>query len=58
MTKIITIIEDNAITGVKYGTVKVKDTPIETADKHALRELQRVREKCAGKIRAERTKHK
>ena len=30
MTKIISIIEDNGITGVQYGVVKIPDTPVST----------------------------
>lgn len=30
MTKIISIIEDNGITGVQYGVVEFPDTPVRT----------------------------
>lgn len=31
MTKVIRIIENNCITGVEYGVVKIPDTPVHTA---------------------------
>ena len=34
MTKIVTIVEDNPITGVKYGTVEIPETPIEIKRAH------------------------
>ena len=29
MAKVVTIIEDNSITGVRYGTVEVPETPVD-----------------------------
>ncbi|MBO5946587.1 MAG: hypothetical protein J6Q44_00390 [Alphaproteobacteria bacterium] len=60
MTKVIAIIENNHITGVKYGTVEVADntSTIETAKSaydSARAKIQSARTK---KIRGERTKNK
>ena len=35
MTKIISIIEDNGITGVQYGVVEFPDTPVRTGHPNA-----------------------
>ena len=53
MTKIIGIIEDNGITGVKYGVVEFPDTPVRTgrpntnkqkiANKHYIKQLRNAR---------------
>ena len=56
MPKIVTIIEDNAITGVKYGTVEIPETPIEI--KSASERFQKTRTARTTKIRGERTKNK
>ena len=34
MTKVVAIVEDNPITGVKYGTVELHETPIEIKRAH------------------------
>lgn len=56
MPKVVTIIEDNAITGVKYGTVEIPKTPIDI--KHANARFQKTRTARTTKIRGERTKKK
>ena len=56
MAKVIGIIEDNAITGVKYGTVEVPQTPIEI--KRAHEQFKKVRSARTAKVRGERTKKK
>ena len=56
MPKVVTIIEDNAITGVKYGTVEIPETLTEI--KHASERFQKTRTARTTKIRAERTKKK
>ena len=53
MTKIISIIKDNGITGVQYGVVEFPDTPVSTgrpntnkqkiANKHYIKQLQNTR---------------
>lgn len=60
MTKVIGIIENNHITGVKYGTIEVDEniTKIENAKSaydSAVAKIQSARTK---KIRGERTKNK
>ena len=35
MTKIISIIEDNGITGVQYGVIEFPDTPVRTGRPNA-----------------------
>ena len=56
MTKIVTIVEDNPITGVKYGTVEIPETPIEIKRAHdTFKKTQRAH---TAKVRGERTKKK
>ncbi|MBQ4070233.1 MAG: hypothetical protein IJD52_02565 [Alphaproteobacteria bacterium] len=57
MVKVIKIIEDNGITGVRYGTVEVPQTPIENK-RTAIERFKKTRATCAAKIRGERTKKK
>lgn len=57
--KIVTIIENNNITGVKYGVVETGETA--TAPQHghdAYGKMCRIREKRAKKIRMTNTKQK
>jgi len=60
--KIVTIVENNPITGVVYGTVEVIGTEISTdsTQQIAARQYQRIQEQKAAlhKKRAENTKHK
>lgn len=56
MVKTIGIIENNSITGVKYGTVEVPQTPIEI--KRAHEQFKKVRSARTAKVRGERTKKK
>ncbi len=57
MVKVIKIIEDNGITGVRYGTVEVPQTPVENK-RTAIERFKKTRATCAAKIRGERTKKK
>jgi len=60
--KIVTIIENNPVTGVVYGTVEVpmNEIPTDTTQQIAERQYQRIQEQKAAlyKKRAENTKHK
>ncbi|MDW2975202.1 MAG: hypothetical protein R8M70_04125 [Alphaproteobacteria bacterium] len=56
MAEVVTIIEDNPITGVKYGTVEIPETTIEI--KSASERFQKTRTASTTKIRGEHTKHK
>lgn len=60
MPKVVTIVEDNPITGVKYGTVDIPETPtkIEHTPVHAQKMFQKAKSAHTNKIRSERTKHK
>lgn len=60
MTKVIGIIENDSITGVKYGTIEV-DTPvsdIERAKSVYDSAVAKVKSSQAKKIRSEKTKNK
>lgn len=56
MTKVIKIVEDNAITGVRYGTVEVPQTPVDI--KRAYQQAERIKTQQKRKIRSEHTKKK
>ena len=56
MVKVIQVVEDNSITGVRYGTVEVPETPIEI--KRAHEQFKKVRSARTAKVRGERTKKK
>ncbi len=56
--KIITIIEDNAITGVQYGTVEIREGKKNTKLHRTLQKIQNIQSARNAAIRAERTKHK
>ena len=57
--KVITIIEDDKITGVKYGTVEIPETQNKTIrSKRVYKQVQKVREMYADRVRAEHTKNK
>lgn len=56
MAKVVTIIEDNSITGVRYGTVEVPQTPVDI--KRAYKQAERIKTQQKRKIRSERTKNK
>lgn len=56
MAKVVTIIEDNSITGVRYGTVEVPETPVDI--KRAYKQAERIKTQQKRKIRSERTKNK
>lgn len=56
MAKIITVIEDNSITGVRYGTVEVPGTSINI--KKAKQQFEKISAQKTRKIRSERTKNK
>ena len=56
MTKIITIIEDNSITGVRYGTVEISDQ--ESKIKYARQQAAKKRIQQAQKRRYEQEKRK
>ena len=58
--KIVTIIENNPITGVVYGVKEVADTPIISSHRELTRAYQKVHAKKAAVMlkRAERTKKK
>ncbi|MDE6570763.1 MAG: hypothetical protein K2L95_00895 [Alphaproteobacteria bacterium] len=59
--KIVTLIENNPITGVVYGIVEIATPAIpNTHNKHAVRQYQQAQTKKAAlmKQRAEKTKHK
>lgn len=56
MAKVITVIEDNSITGVRYGTVDVPETP--TNIKCAQKQFAKISAQKTRKIRSERTKQK
>lgn len=62
MAKVIAIIENDPILGVKYGTIEVPETEIETNDiKNATAHaetLARVQSVQTQKFRANNTKHK
>ncbi len=54
--KVIKIIEDNAITGVRYGAVEVQETPIKNTA-HA-KKTYATAQAIKAKRRSERTKQK
>ncbi len=56
MAKVITVIEDNSITGVRYGTVEVPETP--TNIKRTYKQVEAIRTQQKRKIRSEHTKKK
>ena len=56
MVKVVKIVEDNSITGVRYGTVEVPETPIEI--KRANERFVKTRAARTAKMRGERTKKK
>lgn len=56
MTKVVTIIENNPITGVRYGTVEVPQTPVDI--KRAYQQAERIKTQQKRKIRSEHTKKK
>ena len=58
--KIVTIIENNPITGVVYGVKEAADTPIISSHRELTRTHQKVHAKKAAAMikRAERTKKK
>ncbi len=60
--KIVTIIENNHITGVVYGTAEViiDEVPADPTQQNATRQYQRIQEQKSAlqKKRAENTKHK
>ena len=60
MKKVIGIIEDNSITGVKYGTIEVDEntTKIERAKSAYDSAVAKVQSARTKKIRGERTKNK
>lgn len=56
MVKVIKIIEDNSITGIRYGTVEVPETPTQiNRAQQAFKKAQSIK---ATKMRSERTKKK
>ena len=60
MVKVIGIIENDAITGVKYGTIEVDEntTKIEHAKSAYDSAVAKVKSSQAKKIRSEKTKNK
>lgn len=56
MVKVIKIVEDNSITGIKYGTVEMPETPIEKKRAHDT--FKKVQRAHTAKVRGERTKKK
>lgn len=56
MAKVVTIIKDDSITGVCYGTVEVPETP--THINRAQRAFKKAQSIKATKMRSERTKKK
>ena len=58
MVKVIKIVEDNSITGVKYGTVEIAETPLEIKRAHAQDTYKKAHKAFTAKIRGERTKKK
>ena len=56
MAKVIGIIEDNSITGVKYGTIDVPETPRNL--EHTQQTFERIKSVQIKKVRNERTKNK
>lgn len=56
MVKVVGIVENDFITGVKYGTVEVPETPIEI--KRAHEQFKKTRAARTAKVRGERTKKK
>ena len=56
MAKVIQIIEDNGITGVRYGTVEIPETP--TTIKQAQKQFEKIQSAKTHKVRSERTKKK
>lgn len=56
MAKVVTIIENNHITGVNYGTVKVPETTVDI--KRAYQQAERIKTHQKRKIRSEHTKKK
>lgn len=59
--KVVTIIENNAITGVKYGTVEVPDTVISTpkdAILSATQQIKNIKKSRIANIRKNNTKNK
>ena len=60
MVKVIGIIENDAITGVKYGTIEVDEntTKIEHAKSAYDSAVAKVKSSHAKKIRSEKTKNK
>lgn len=58
--KVITIIENDNITGVKYGTVEIPDVPsnIENDARRAFERVQKTRAARVRRNRAENTKQK
>lgn len=56
MAKVVTIIKDDSITGVCYGTVEVPETPVDI--KRAYKQAERIKTQQKRKIRSERTKNK
>lgn len=56
MTKVVTIVENDPITGVKYGTVEMHEKPIDIKRAHdTFKKAQRAH---TAKVRGERTKKK
>ena len=56
MVKVVGIVENDSITGVRYGTVEVPETPIEI--KRAHEQFKKTRTARTAKVRGERTKKK
>lgn len=56
MVKVVGIVENDSITGVKYGTIEVPETPIEIRRAHE--QFKKVRSARTAKVRGERTKKK
>lgn len=58
MVKVIKIIEDNSITGVKYGTVEIPETGTDIKHTNAQKQFAKLRTQKTQKIRNEHTKNK
>lgn len=57
--KKIVIIEDNAITGVQYGTIDIPENEVQlTHARTAFENAKKIQAKRTAKIRSENTKHK
>lgn len=56
--KIITIVEDNSITGIKYGTVEIPEHKKNTKLHRTIQKIKNIQSARNAAIRAEKTKHK